>query len=386
METRSAWLSPLTRMSTPVLDALEANELRRRMPIECIPGHCDSRNQFTHLEACGRLLAGLAPWLELADVPAGEADLQTTFRQQARLAIKHGTDPEAPDFFNFAHGQQPIVDAAFLAHAILRAPEQLWATLDVETQANLVAAMQTVTRIAPGFSNWLLFGAMVEAFLEMATGEGDLMRVDYAIRQHEQWYKGHSFYGDGPMFHADYYNSFVIQPMLLDVLAAFPDESRWDPYREPVARRAAHHACIQEQLVAPDGSYPALGRSITYRCGAFQMLAQVALQSLLPESLKPAQARRALSLVIDRTLGADNTYDADGWLRIGLSGHQPALGETYISTGSLYLCSVAFLPLGLPANNPFWAADSAPLTWEGIWSGKEVTRPKADLAGDPKLL
>ena len=44
------------------------------------------------------------------------------------------------------------------------------------------------------------------------------MRVDYALRQHDQWYKGDGAYGDGPTFHWDYYNSFVIHPMLLDVL------------------------------------------------------------------------------------------------------------------------------------------------------------------------
>ena len=46
------------------------------------------------------------------------------------------------------------------------------------------------------------------------------MRVDYALRQHDQWYKGDGIYGDGPQFHWDYYNSFVIHPMLLDVLDA----------------------------------------------------------------------------------------------------------------------------------------------------------------------
>ena len=33
------------------------------------------------------------------------------------------------------------------------------------------------------------------------------------------WYKGDGVYGDGPPFHWDYYNSFVIQPMLLNILA-----------------------------------------------------------------------------------------------------------------------------------------------------------------------
>ena len=72
--------------------------------------------------------------------------------------------------------------------------------------------------------------------------------------------------------------------------------------------------------------------------------------------------RGALTAVIRRTLEAPGTFDAAGWLRIGFCGHQPAIGETYISTGSLYLCAAAFLPLGLPASDPFWASPAQPWT------------------------
>lgn len=34
----------------------------------------------------------------------------------------------------------------------------------------------------------------------------------------------------------------------------------------------------------------------------------------------------------------------------------PHLGESYISTGSLYLASTVLLPLGLPPADPFWSA------------------------------
>ena len=64
------------------------------------------------------------------------------------------------------------------------------------------------------------------------------------------------------------------------------------------------------------------------------------------------------------------TFDAGGWLRIVLSGHKPGIGETYISTGSLYMCAVAFLPLGLPASDPFWASPSQPWTSVKAWSGR----------------
>jgi hypothetical protein len=96
----------------------------------------------------------------------------------------------------------------------------------------------------------------------------------------------------------------------------------------------------------------------------------MALRRELPEDVRPAQVRAALAAVVERTLGAPGTFDDEGWLRIGFCGHQPGIGESYISTGSLYLCSVGLLPLGLPATDDFWTA--APLPWTSVkaWSGQ----------------
>jgi hypothetical protein len=141
-------------------------------------------------------------------------------------------------------------------------------------------------------------------------------------------------------------------------------------------------ATVQERLVAPDGSFPVIGRSIAYRCAAFQGLAMAAWRHMLPPEMKPAQARAALTAVIRRSLGAEGTFDAQGWLRIGLSGHQPALGENYVSTGSLYMCSTALLPLGLPADDPFWRDPAVATTWQQAWSGKAIP---ADHALKPQL-
>ncbi len=146
------------------------------------------------------------------------------------------------------------------------------------------------------FSNWLLFSATVEAALARLGASWDRMRVDYAIRQHEQWYKGDGVYGDGPAFHLDYYNSFVIQPMLLDVLDVCRDEMpAWKDIATRVEPRARRHAAILERLIAPDGTFPAVGRSIAYRFGAFQLLAQMALRKALPAEVAPAQVRGALT-------------------------------------------------------------------------------------------
>ena len=127
---------------------------------------------------------------------------------------------------------------------------------------------------------------------------------------------------------------------------------------------------MQERLIGPDGSFPAIGRSLAYRCGAFHLLADVAWRRQLPDGVSPAQARGALTAVITRTLDAPATFDADGWLQIGFCGHQPGVGEPYISTGSLYLCSAALLPLGLPASDGFWSAPAQPWTSVRAWSGR----------------
>ncbi len=370
---RAYWLATLLRVVRPVLAAAEVGQLKARMPVESAPGQQDGRRAVTHLEALGRLLAGLAPWLELKDVPADEAVRQADAAFSARKAIAHAVDPQDADFLNFTQGGQPVVDAAFLAHALLRAPTQLWERLPAASQAQLVQALESTRVIKPVYSNWLLFSAIIEAALLKFTGRGDLMRMDYAIKEHQAWYKGDGTYGDGPDFHWDYYNSYVIQPMLLDVVGTLVATGKERPeLLDTLHSRARRYAAVQERLIAPDGSFAAFGRSLAYRCGAFQHLAQCSLQGLLAEGLPPGQARSALTAVIRRTLEARGTFDAQGWLQIGLCGHQPGIGEGYISTGSLYLCTTAFLPLGLPPTHPFWAEPAQDWTARKIWSGQDI--------------
>jgi hypothetical protein len=370
---REYWLQTLLKIVDPVLTAAARGQLKANMPIEAAAGQLESRKVVSHLEALGRTLAGLAPWLEHQSADKAESAQQQRYATLARQAITLAVNPQSPDFLNFTQGGQPLVDAAFLAHALLRAPTQLWGKLPAATQAQLVQALQSTRVIKPGYSNWLLFTAMIEAALLKFTGSGDLVRLDYAIKQHLAWYKGDGAYGDGPDFHWDYYNSYVIQPMLLDVVRTLVEAKQETPtLLETLTARAHRYAQVQERLIGPDGSFAAFGRSLAYRCGAFQLLAQMALQQQLPPDLGAGQVRSALTAVIRRTMEPRGTFDANGWLQIGLCGHQPSIGETYISTGSLYLCTVAFLPLGLPATNTFWASPAADWTARRIWAGQDV--------------
>ncbi|MCB0116476.1 MAG: DUF2264 domain-containing protein [Caldilineaceae bacterium] len=370
---RQYWVAVLERVARPVLAAGARGHLRASMPVEAAPGMTD-RAEYTHLEAVGRLLCGVAPWLENEAGPVEEADLRAEFADLARRMLAAGTDPSSPDFLNFTRGSQPVVDAAFLAQALLRAPQTLWRSLDASTQQHVIAALRSSRVIRPHFNNWLLFAAIIEAFLfSVDVADADPMRIDYALRQHEQWYLGDGHYGDGPEFHWDYYNAFVIQPMLLDILDAVGDRyPEWVWLREAATRRAQRYAAVQERLISPEGTYPPIGRSLAYRFGAFQVLAQMALRRQLPEDVSPAAVRSALTAVIRRQIEAPGVFDADGWLRIGFAGHQPGLGERYISTGSLYLCSAGLLPLGLPADDPFWSAPAQAWTAKRIWAGEDA--------------
>jgi hypothetical protein len=379
-EERASWVAMLDRICRPVFEALSQRRLKAVMPIEAFAGREEGRRKTTYLEAMGRALSGMAPWLEHGATSGAEGELRKHYCEMARASIAAAVDKGSPDYLDFGGDQQTIVDTAFLALAIVRAPGELREKLPVAVRRQLAEAMRATRVLLAGYNNWLLFAAMIEACLFSLGEEWDRARVDYALREHQTWFVGDGTYGDGPHFHWDYYNSFVIQPFLLNLLDTVGgQEAAWGAMKEAIHARARRYAAIQERMIAPDGTYPIVGRSITYRCGAFQHLAEMALRQELPEEVAPEQVRGALTAVMRRTLTAAGTFDEKGWLRIGLAGHQPGLGEPYISTGSLYLCTAAFLPLGLPAENRFWSGAAAPWSSVKVWQGADV---RADHALD----
>jgi len=368
MTTRREWLDDLLLITGPVLDALDRQELKKTMPLDFHP----DRAEFAPLEAFGRSMLGLAPWLETDSgaLEPEERELQQKIREKALRCIEHAVTPGSPDRMLFDRGGQPLVDTAFLAHAVLRAPEAVAAALREPARRGLAEAFRASRAIVPCNSNWLFFSAMTEAGLWAIGEDWDLTRVLYALRTFREWYKGDGTYGDGPLFRWDYYNSFVIQPMYTDLVNELaPEYPEIAEMREEVNRRAARYASVLERMIGPDGSWPVLGRSVCYRFGAFQMLSQAALQHRLEEHLSPASVRCGLTAAIRRVMNGGNLFDGRGWLVPGIIGRQEELAEGYINTGSLYLCSAVFLPLGLTPSDPFWADPDEDWTGKRIWNG-----------------
>ena len=374
---RAYWISVLEKLADPVLSHLARGELRKAMPVETF-GSATKLRKYSHLEATGRLLLGMAPWLALEKLPATETNLQKKYRALAVQGLEEATNPKSPDFMNWSEGQQPLVDAAFLAQAILRAPSILWEPLDARVRGRLVEALKASRGIKPIGNNHVLFAAAIETALLLMGEKTAPERLEGNLRQMLEWYGGDGAYHDGAYFRFDYYNSFVIHPTLVDIFQILSDrDAGFKAAREIVLRRAVRYADILERTIAPDGTFPCIGRSITYRFGAFQSLGQIALMHALPPHIRPAQVRCALTAVIRRMTEAPGTFDSLGWLQVGFCGHQVELGETYISTGSLYLCSAGLLPLGLPESDPFWSDAPARWTSQKVWSGETLPADRA---------
>lgn len=355
----------LCMLAEPVLRNLSEGMLKEALP----KGPAD-RQTYAPLEALGRLLAGMAPWLELGPDSSDEGKVRERYILLARKSISRAVDPKSADHMNFTPNGQPVVDTAFLALALLRAPHQLWDGLSQDDKTNLITAFKATRSTKIPETNWLCFPAVTEAALWKFTGECDMAPIKKALERHETWYLGDGIYGDGPRFHWDYYNSYVIQPMLLCIAAVCEEKGdSLGKLRPIILERARRHSFQLERLISPEGTFPVMGRSSTYRFGAFQDLSLMALLHQLPGELKPGGVRAALTAVITRMLSRPGTFDAEGWLQPGSVGHQPTLSEGYISPGSPYLCAVGLLHLGLPLNDPFWTDPASPWTQQRIWSG-----------------
>lgn len=367
---RQFWLQQLDKMVKPVLYNLAKDSLRINMP-QVTSIHIDNkahRIKVQYVEVLGRVLSGIAPWLQLEGGDAAEVALRNKYRAWVIEGLKNSLDSNAKDFMNYDIGGQQLVDASYVALAFVRAP-WLWENLDKKNQELMMKSIVTTRKFKPVFSNWLLFSAMNEAFLAKFGYAWDPMRVDYALQQMEQWYVGDGMYKDGSTYAFDYYNSYVIHPYLATISNIIGSKVKdYNSMFEKIKKRNERYAIIQERLINVDGTYPATGRSIVYRGGAFHHLADMAFRKALPKQLSPEQVRCALTAVIKKTLESPTTYK-NGWLTIGLYGAQPDLGDFYNNQGSPYICTNIFLPLGLPAIDAFWANPAVKWSAQKIWTG-----------------
>lgn len=374
-QDREYWTDLAYKMASPILSNMSQGKLRENMTIELSPTW-DGRNQnVAYTEAFGRLMDGIAPWLSLPDDNTEEGKKRKQLRKWALLSYKNAVDPDSKDYLSWDAHHQTLVDAAYIANSFMRAPQALWEPLDQKTKDRYIKEFKDLRKIRPAYNNWLLFRAMIETFLALVGEEYDGYALEVALRKASEWYLSDGWYSDGPEFSMDYYNAYVMHPMIVEIIEVLQKNNIQSPIKLDLAlRRMQRYNELVERLISPEASYPAFGRSMTYRMGAFQALALSAWKYGLPETLSNGQVRNALTSVMKRMFSADGNFDKKGYLQLGFVGHQPDLADYYTNNGSLYMTSLVFLPLGLSPDAPFW--QDAPEEWtsQKAWSGKNFRK------------
>lgn len=382
---RDYWVGQAYKMARPVLENMAHGKLQQNMLTEFSPSFDNRNRKVVFMETFGRLMAGIAPWLALPDDGSDEAKQRKQLRDWALASYRNAVDPSSPDYLCWGVSDQNLVDAAYIAESFLRAYDTLWQPLDSLTKRRYFQEFQRLRRIDPPYTNWLLFASTIESFLAKAGGGCDNFRVNMACRKVEEWYVGDGWYADGPVFAFDYYSSYVFHAMYLETLQAMIDAKvntriDYNKYFDRALKRAQKYAIILERFISPEGTFPVIGRSTPYRLAAMQPLALLAWYQKMPKELSNGQVRAALTQVMHRMFDHQNNYNQKGFLTIGFCGSQPETADWYTNNGSLYMTSLSFMPLGLPANHPFWT--DAPQPWTQVKAWNEKPFPKDHRWGD----
>lgn len=406
---REVWVDIMYQMAEPVMRNMAEGRLQQVMDtvggsknLELSPTWDNRDKKVAYMEAFGRLLAGLAPWLNLPDDDTPESAKRKQLREWTRKAIINAVDPKSPDRLGWENGGQTLVDGAYVVEGLYRGYDSLWVPLPQATKDLYIKEIQALRRYDPPYTNWLLFVAMEESFLMYVGAPYDAYRIKMGLAKVEEWYIGDGIYSDGPSFAFDYYNSYVIQPMYTECLEMIAAKRPNDTYLifsktnektrgaknrlQEVRKRMQKWAVILERLISPEGTFPVVGRSIPYRMAVFQPLAQLAWRKQLPQELHDGQVRAAITAVANRMFygqlenpeqnakALSKNYNEGGFLTIGFVGPHPNVADWYTNNGSLYMTSLAFLPLGLPETDSFWTAPAEKWTSKKAWEGDDFPK------------
>ncbi|WP_338764121.1 DUF2264 domain-containing protein [Massilia sp. METH4] len=379
-DARAFQLGLMQKMAEPVLANMAKGQLKKTFQLEVSPTWDGRDKNVAYLEAFGRLIAGMAPWLELPDDGTAEGKARKRLASLAVQSYVHSVDPKSPDYLTWKGHGQALVDSAYFTNALMRAPKALWEPLDATTKRRIVEVVKGLRVIEPPYINWLLFAAMNEAFLLSIGEEHDPMRMNVAIRKVNEWYVGDGWIKDGETFHFDYYSSYVMYPMLVEILEVLAKHKGpfWNGKPEELLvqayQRMGRFGEHLERFISPQGTWPPVGRSLTYRTAVFQPLALLAWRKKLPKALPEGQVRAALDAAHRAIWTTPSNFTKDGYLTIGFMGHQPELGDWYSNNGSMYIASAGFLALGLPASDSFWTTPALDWTQKKAYSGAKFAK------------
>ncbi|MEY9935227.1 hypothetical protein ABH926_009898 [Catenulispora sp. GP43] len=286
--------------------------------------------------------------------------------------------PDGPDRWGRAIGvdeirqwngtPQPIVEAANLAFGLAVCRAQVWDLLDDKLREHTAEWLAHHAAKHGSDNNWLLFTAVIEAFLASAGFQIPGGHAQADVDLFESWYLGDGWFNDGPVSpttrhgnRVDHYNSWVIHPFLWQwyQLSDQPAERR-----ERYLRRLGEFADSYALLFAADGSPLHQGRSLTYRQAVLGGLWTAALAGVGGEA---AGATRRLAsgvlrhFAVDLGVGVGAGIGAEAAPSLGWGAEQfLPMCQVYSGPGSPYFAGMGFLGLAAPADHRLWTETEQP--------------------------
>lgn len=256
---------------------------------------------------------------------------------------------------------QPIVEAANLAFGLAISRASVWDRLDEKLRDQVADWLAHHATRHGSDNNWLLFTAVIEAFLRSASYDVPGGHAQPDVDRVETWYLGDGWYNDGPIStvtghgnRVDHYNSWVIQTFLWQwyELTEQPAERR-----ELFLSRLGEFADSYALLFAADGSPLHQGRSLTYRQAVLGGLWAAGLAGVGSES---AGATRRLASGVLRHF-TDLGVGVEGAPTLGYSDREfLPMCQVYSGPGSPYFAGMGFLGLAAPADHPLWTEPEEP--------------------------
>lgn len=342
----------------------------------CNNDYAVNKLNLSIFEAFARSFNGISLWLNLSNI----TNLyEKKYQKNIKTKIVESINCIFSDNIKrvkFSTNIQYVVEAAFFAQALLRSFNSIWIYLKENIKSNIINEMKSTRCFKINQNNWILFSAMIELFIYKTENRSNIFLIKRNYNVYMNWYMGDGWYGDGKFFHFDYYNSYVIQPFILELSLIISQLKIFYVNVELVIKRYKRYVIILERLINPDGTYPIIGRSITYRFGAFTPLVLSVYYNIVPTGLSEGQIKRGVKKVLKKTMEYP-IFDKNGYLIKGfVCNLQFNLAEDYISFGSTYLCTFIFSALGISENNNFWKNNEL-ITSEKVWNMHKVLLDKS---------
>jgi hypothetical protein len=333
--------------------------------------------QAAEFEGFSRIAPLLGAWLEHSEGTSlplqsgGEADVA----QILKSGVLAGTNPSHADYWgDITDRDQRIAEAADVALALWLSRATLWDRLGAAEREQIGAWLLQVNGKKIADNNWHLFVAQVNVALQALGAPFDAAAIDAHLARTLEFYRGDGWFTDGPAGPVDYYNAWGfyyhigwIHRMNATVL------------RESVDTALPLFAADLLHLLGPNGM-PVFGRSVCYRLAVSAPL--IFASTFRPDSLPPAQARRALDLTWDYFL--EHGAMREGRLTQGYCGDDAAILDNYSGPAScLWSLRSLIVALDVAPDTAFWTQAAAQLPVEkddferSIATGKWLVRGDA---------